>query len=266
MFKKFLLISCTALSLSACIMKDFGNSSSALAPTDLSTIDTGEPKTTSAKAFTLAEQALEDGDKKAALSYYDEIVRLYPGSKEAELARLKSAWALYRMNKHDEALIRIDRFITRHPNSSELDYAYWLKGLCYFERIPSVQRDQNLTLKSLEAFSIVVQNYPDSPYAKDSKVKRDFLLDHLAGKEMDIGRQYLKRKNYTSAINRFKYVTEKFDTTSHVPEALHRQVEAYLALGLKDEAVRAAQVLGHNFPGSDWYKRSFKLINQYMAK
>jgi outer membrane protein assembly factor BamD len=139
-------------------------------------------------------------------------------------------------------------------------YAYYLKALSYYEQITDVQRDAKLTELALNALDEVVRRFPDSIYARDSRLKIDLTYDHLAGKEMEVGRFYLQRGQYLAAINRFRYVVDKYQTTSHVPEALHRMIENYLALGLKDEAQRIAAVLGYNYPGSDWYQDSYSLV------
>lgn len=227
----------------------------------LVTGDTGEPTLQAAQIYSMAEKAVAGGDYKQAITYYQTIERTYPNSSEASQSRLKIAWAYYKVGDYANAVMELDRYAVRHPDSDQLDYVYWLKGLCYFERMPPPQRDQAYTIKSLENFQTVLTNWPDGQYARDARVKMDILIDQLSAKEMDIGRQYLKKKNYSAALNRFKYVVEKYETSTHVPEALHRQVESYIALGLMDEAVRTAQVLAHNYPNSKWYNYSYKMLN-----
>ena len=146
-----------------------------------------------------------------------------------------------------------------HPGNRDVAYANYLKALCYYEQISDVARDQQMTQRALDALEDVVRKYPDSQYARDARLKIDLTRDHLAGKEMAVGRYYLTRGNYLAAINRFRRVVDDFQTTSHTPEALHRLVEAYTAIGLPDEARKAASVLGHNYPGSDWYVDSYSL-------
>ena len=154
----------------------------------------------------------------------------------------------------------LNRFIQLNPSNKNIDYAYYLKGLSYYERIVDVGRDQRTTKQALDTFSEIVKRFPKSKFARDAKLKIDLTRNHLAGKEMEIGRFYLKRGHYFSAINRFKMVVEKFDTTAQVPEALHRLTEAYLALGLKEEATKTAAILGYNFPGSDWYRDAYSIV------
>jgi outer membrane protein assembly factor BamD len=171
-----------------------------------------------------------------------------------------SAFALYQDLKYDEALAALDRFIALHPGHSQIDYAYYLKALCYYEQISDVGRDQRMTELALQSLQEVIRRFPDTSYARDAALKLDLTRDHLAGKEMEIGRFYEQQGNYNAAIGRFNTVVRSYDTTSHVPEAQHRLVECYLAMGLTDEARRNAAVLGHNFPGSDWYLDSYRLM------
>src|SRR5476651_2126899 len=139
-------------------------------------------------------------------------------------------------------------------------FTYYLKSLCFYEQISDVGRDQGITQKALDSLAEVVKRFPDSPYARDTRLKVELTIDHLAGKEMDIGRYYQKQQQYIGAINRYRVVIERYQTTTHVPEALHRLVESYMALGVKSEAKEAAAVLGHNFPGSDWYADSYFIL------
>lgn len=252
------------LTVSACGGREFFKTATrqeAITPENTSTSDTGEPKIAAKQIFDLGEQAVAAKDYSKGLSYYNETIRLYPGTDYANQATLKSAWAQYKLGQHDDALDTISRYTIRYPNSDYLDYAYWLTGLIYFERMPNPQRDQRNTLNAMKYFKMVEENWPDSEYAKDARIKMDILVDQLAAKEMDIGRQYLKNQNYSAAVNRFQYVVSEYETSSQTPEALFRQVEAYKALGLDDEALRIAQVLGHNYPGSKWYDYAYKTIN-----
>ncbi len=250
------------ISVSACSkgeLFDVGRQET-VTPKMVATEDTGEPKISAQQTFQLAEEAVKKGNYQEALGYYQEVERLYPGSSYATDARLKGAWAQYKLGKFSDAIMALEQFTIRHPDNKELPYAYWLIGLCYYERMPNPQRDQRYTLEAMKYLGTVMDRWPNTEYAKDARVKRDILVDQLAAKEMDIGRQYLKQQKYTAAINRFQYVVEKFDTSSHTPEALFRQVEAYTALGLTAEAKRAAQVLGHNYPGSKWYSLAYKIV------
>ena len=171
-----------------------------------------------------------------------------------------AAFAHYQSLKFDDAILALDRYIQLHPGGDQVAYAYYLKGLCYYEQITDVGRDQKITNQALEALREVVRRFPDSEYSRDAKLKIDLTVDHLAGKEMEIGRFYLKQQNYMAAIGRFRKVVDDFQTTSHTAEALHRLIEAYLSMGLTGEARQTAAVLGHNFPGSPWYEDSYDLL------
>ncbi len=212
------------------------------------------------KLYNMGMDLLLGGNSVAAAAVFDEVDRQHPYSVWADKAQIMAAYALYKRNKYDDAIVALERFIQLHPGSRDAPYAYYLKALCYYERITDVGRDQDLTRRAMAALDEVVRRYPKSKYARDARLKRDLTNDHLAGSEMGIGRFYLKKKQYLAAINRFRGVVDNYQTTSHVPEALHRLTEAYLALGLKDEAQSTAAVLGHNFPGSDWYMDSYALI------
>ena len=212
------------------------------------------------KLYNMGMDLLLGGNPVAAAAVFDEVDRQHPYSVWADKAQIMAAYALYKRNKYDDALVALERFIQLHPGSGDAPYAYYLRALCYYERITDVGRDQDLTLRAMKALDEVVRRYPKSKYARDARLKRDLTNDHLAGSEMKIGRFYLKKKQYLAAINRFRRVIDNYQTTSHVPEALHRLTESYLALGLKDEAQATAAVLGHNFPGSDWYVDSYVLI------
>lgn len=195
-----------------------------------------------------------------AAKEFDEVERQHPYSVWATKAQLMSAYAYYQANKYDDAIVALDRFIQLNPSNRDVGYAYYLKALCYYEQIRDVERDAKLTELALNALDEVVRRFPESIYARDSRLKIDLTYDHLAGKEMEVGRFYLTRGHYLAAINRFRLVVDKYQTTSHVPEALHRLTECYLALGLKEEAQRTAAVLGHNYPGSEWYVDSYSLV------
>jgi outer membrane protein assembly factor BamD len=169
-------------------------------------------------------------------------------------------YALYEDGKYNDAVIAADRFIQLHPGSRDVAYAYYLKAICYYMQIVDVGRDQKLTELALKALDDVVRRFPESKYARDAKLKLDFTRDHLAGKEMEIGRYYLKRQEYLAAMNRFKRVVDNYQTTTHIPEALERLVECDLALGLVNEAKANAAVLGYNYPGSHWYRDAYALV------
>lgn len=207
-----------------------------------------------------AMDLIDGGEYFKAAKAFEEVERQHPYSVWATKAQLMSAFALYERNRYDDAIIALDRFIQLHPGNKDTPYAYYLKGLCYYEQITDVGRDQKMTESALKALQEVVDRFPTSTYARDAKMKVDLARDHMAGKEMEIGRFYLGKKEWLAALNRFKAVIAQYQTTSHVPEALHRMVEVYMALGLDADAERAAAVLGHNFPGSDWYEDTYSLV------
>jgi len=210
--------------------------------------------------FNEASETLEAGRYVEAATLFDEVERLHPYSQYATQAQIMAAYADYEALKYDDAVLALDRFIQLHPGHAQIAYAHYLRALCLYERISDVRRDQEMTAQALEALTDIVRRFPDTDYARDAQIKIDLAHDHLAGKEMEIGRYYLRRGNYAAAINRFRRVISDYQTTSHVPEALHRLVEANLALGLVDEALKAAAVLGYNFPGSEWYQDSYNLL------
>jgi outer membrane protein assembly factor BamD len=210
--------------------------------------------------YSEAAAAMDQERFKEAARLFDEVERQHPYSQWATRAQLMSAFAHYEALQYDDAIIALDRFIQLHPGSEDIAYAYYMKGLCYYEQITDVGRDQRVTQQALDALGELTRRFPESPYARDAALKIDLTNDHLAGKEMEIGRYYLRQGYQNAAIGRFRTVIEKYQTTSHVPEALHRLTEAYLALGVVDEAQAAAAVLGHNFPGSEWYVDSYALL------
>jgi len=207
-----------------------------------------------------AASALEEGRYQDATKLFDEVERQHPYSVWAARAQLMAAYALYRNLDYDEAILTLDRFIQLHPGHERIAYAYYLRALCLYEEISDARRDQSTTRESQEAFREVVRRFPDSDYARDAKVKLDLTEDHLAGKEMNVGRFYLRQNMLNAAISRFRHVVRDYQTTSHVPEALHRLTEAYLKLGIVEEARKTAAVLGYNFPGSPWYADSYALL------
>ena len=210
--------------------------------------------------YSEAAAAMDQERFKEAARLFDEVERQHPYSQWATRAQLMSAYAHYQALQYDDAIIALDRFIQLHPGSEDIAYAYYMKGLCYYEQITDVGRDQRVTQQALDALGELTRRFPESPYSRDAALKIDLTNDHLAGKEMEIGRYYLRQGYQNAAIGRFRTVIEKYQTTSHVPEALHRLTEAYLALGVVDEAQAAAAVLGHNFPGSEWYVDSYALL------
>lgn len=203
---------------------------------------------------------LQAGEYRQAAKEFDEVERQHPYSIWATKAQLMSAYAYYQNNDYEDALNALDRYIELNPGSDEIAYAYYLKAISYYEQISDVGRDQQMTSRALEALQEVRRRFPESSYARDAGLKIDLARDHLAGKNMEIGRWYQRHGEYLAAINRFQAVISDYQTTTHVPEALHRLVECYLALGVNDEAQATAAVLGHNFPGSDWYIDSYALL------
>ncbi|HEY8610606.1 MAG TPA: outer membrane protein assembly factor BamD [Roseomonas sp.] len=195
-----------------------------------------------------------------AIEMFDAVERDHPYSTWATNARLMSGYAEYSRNRYTEALGQLDRFIQLHPAHRDIAYAYYLRALCYYEQIADAQRDQAGTETAMAALQDVVNRFPNSSYARDARLKIDLARDHLAGKEMNIGRFYQQRKLYAAAIGRFRTVVESYQTTNHTPEALHRLTEIYLALGLTEEARKTASVLGHNYPGNPWYQDSYALL------
>ena len=212
--------------------------------------------------FDDAERILADGEPAQAAKMFDEVERLYPFSQLAKRAMIMSAFSSYEARDYPAARASARRYIELYPTDKDAAYAQHLIALTYYDNIVDVGRDQATTKSALEELTEVVRRYPDSEFAKDAQLKIDLTRDHLAGKEMTIGRYYLKRGHYIAASNRFKVVIEDYQTTSHVPEALHRMVECYLSLGLEREAQTAAAVLGENFVGSDWYAASYALLTE----
>lgn len=218
-----------------------------------------EPKT----AEGLYVQAKEYMDKTSyakAAETFEKIELEHPYSALATKAKLMGAYAYFKEQKYDDAILALDRFIKFHPGNKDIAYAYYLKALCYYNQIVDVSKDQSITEKAMNALQQVVIRFPDSEYAKDAKLKIDLTRDHLAGQEMEIGRWYLKQQNYLSALNRFSTVVNQYQTTSQIQEALYRQVEIYTILGLNDEAQKAYKVLEFNYPDNKWTKQAQKLL------
>jgi outer membrane protein assembly factor BamD len=210
--------------------------------------------------YARAQMFLDEGNTTEAARYFSEVERLYPYSAWAKRAMIMSAFAYYGDADYERSRSSARRFIEFFPSDQDTAYARYLIALGYYDQIVDVGRDQDNTVNALSALREVIELHPDTDFARDAELKFDFALNHLAGKEMEIGRYYLKRGHYFAAINRFKAVVVDYETSSHSEEALHRMVEAYMALGLDGEARRAAALLGHNFPGSEWYEDTFALI------
>jgi outer membrane protein assembly factor BamD len=195
-----------------------------------------------------------------AVDYFQEVERQHPYSEWSRRAILMQAFAHYQSNNYDEAIADADRFLSLYPGNPAAAYAHYLKAICYFEQIVDVGRDQAATGQALENLREVTQRYRDTEYARDARVKIDMVNDQLAGKEMTIGRYYLRQGDTLAAIGRFRTVVDRYQTTTHAPEALYRLVEAYLTVGLTEEATKNGAVLGYNYPGEAWYADAYKLL------
>lgn len=210
--------------------------------------------------FELGERQIEAGNADDAAFTFGEIERLYPYSEFAQRALIMQAFAYHHDGDYPNSRAAAQRFVDFYPAEQDAPYAAYLLALSYYDQISDIGRDQGLTFEALQALRRVIETYPDSEYAAASVAKFDLAFDQLAAKEMEVGRYYLKRANYAAAANRFRTVVEDFQTTTHTPEALHRLVEAYLSLGLTDEAQTAGAILGYNYQSSDWYAASFALL------
>lgn len=216
---------------------------------------------TAEQIFLRGEIELETGKRdKDSLIYFQEVERLYPYTEYARRALIMQAFVLHKSRDYEEARAAAQRFLDFYPGDKDAAYASYLKALSYYDQIDEVGRDQGLTFQALQALRDVIETYPDSDYAQSAMLKFDLAFDHLAAKEMEIGRFYLKGRHYTAAINRFRVVVEQFQTTTHTAEALHRLVECYLALGLTDEAQTSGAILGYNYQSSPFYQDSFNLL------
>ena len=209
--------------------------------------------------------ALQRNNYSVAVKHFDAIQQNYPYSSWATNAQLMEGYTEYRRDSYTEAVSQLDRFIALHPANKDVGYAYYLRALCYYEQIADISRDQKGTQEAMAALQEVVNRFPDSAYARDARLKIDLCRDHLAGKEMDIGRYYEKQHLYGAAIGRFQRVIDDFQTTNHTPEALSRLTEIYLKLGMVGEAKRTASVLAYNYPGSNWYQNSWNDMVQVGA-
>ena len=216
-------------------------------------------------AETLYQTALTDMDKQyynGAIEALKKLERQHPYSEYNEKAKLMEVYANYRIGKFDEAILAADRYMALFPSSDEMAYVLFLKGTAYFAQITDITRDQQLSQDAISTYTLLITNYPKSEYAKDARDKMMIAVDQLAGKEMSVGRYYAGNGQYAAAINRFRVVVEKYQTSTHIEEALFRLTESNLALGLTAEAQTAAAVLGHNYPSSDWYKESIELLQR----
>ncbi|WP_418151964.1 outer membrane protein assembly factor BamD [Litorimonas sp. RW-G-Af-16] len=213
--------------------------------------------------YNQAVDRMDQGDWKRANLFFQEVERQHPFSKWARRSMLMSAYASYRSTDYDESIATAQRFIGLHPGNDSTPYAYYLIAINYYDQIYDVGRDQATTVNAENALQQVVRRYPDSDYARDARLKLELTHDHLAGKEMSIGRYYLKENQQLAAIGRFKNVIKNYETTSQTEEALHRLVESYVSLGIINEAKLVGSVLGYNYPDSEWYEDSYKLLSNY---
>jgi outer membrane protein assembly factor BamD len=210
--------------------------------------------------FSVGSSYLDRHQWNEAVNYFNEVQRQHPYSEWSRRAILMTAYAHYEANNYAQAIADSDQFIALYPGNASTDYAYYLKAICYFEQIVDVGRDQAATEQAQVAMRDVIKRYPHTEYATDARLKLDMVSDQLAGKEMTIGRYYLLNGDPIAAIGRFRTVVDRYDTTSHTPEALYRLVAAYLTLGLTSEAVKDGAVLGYNYPGDIWYTDAYKLL------
>lgn len=215
--------------------------------------------------YAAAKEKLDQGDTKVAAALFDEVERQHPYSPWARRAQLMGSFSYYVARDYTKSIQAAQRFLSIHPGNRDAPYAYYLIALCYYEQISDVKRDQKDTLQAKDALTEVVRRYPNTRYAADARVKLDLVNDHLAGKEMDIGRFYERSGRWLAAQMRFRNVIETFQTTSHTPEALYRLVETSLALGVPEEAQKSAAVLGANYPGSEWYEKAHALMQKHAA-
>jgi outer membrane protein assembly factor BamD len=216
-------------------------------------------------AQTLYQKALDDMDRQyfqSAIKSLEQLDRQHPRDPLTEKSKLMQVFANYRANQLDEAILAADRYLAVYPNGKDAPYVMYLKGNAYYAQIKDITRDQQLSSDAIETYQLLISNYPRSDYAKDAKEKLLVAYDQLAGKEMSVGRYYLGNGQYTAAINRFRVVVETWQTSTHIEEALFRLTEAYLSLGLTNEAMTSAAVLGHNYPSSSWYKEAFALLGK----
>ncbi len=215
--------------------------------------------------YTIARDTMERGNYRMAAQMFDEVERQHPYSVWARRAQLMAAFSYYASRQYSEAVLAAQRFLSLHPGNRDAPYAHYIIAMSYYEQIAGVARDQGVTQQALTALEELVRRFPESRYAADARLKIDLVNDHLAGKEMDVGRFYARQRQWIAAVHRYRRVIEQYQTTSHVPEALFRMVEAHLALGLPEEAQRHAAVLGANYPGSRWYERAYALARRHGA-
>lgn len=211
--------------------------------------------------YNTALDELKDGNNTRAAAAFQEVERQHPYSQWATRGQLMAAYAYFKAAEYDQAVGAARRFIDLHPGHKDVPYAHYLVGISYYDQISDVGRDQKMTELAYNAFDELIRRFPDSSYGRDARLKADLARDHLAGREMSVGRYYQSKGKFVAAANRFKAVVDQYQTTTHIEEALHRLTEVYLALGVRDEAIKSAAVLGHNYPTSDWYQDSYALLS-----
>jgi len=214
------------------------------------------------ETFIEGKEALDGGDVLFAAKKFTEVQVMFPQSIWAPHSNLMAAYAYYSQDYYFDATQELEIFLRKYPKHSNVDYAYYLMAICYYEQIVDEKKDLNSVVKSKEYFEIVIDQFPNTDYALDSKFKLEFVMDILASKEMYLGRYYLKKKKWIAAINRFKTVLEEYDTTIYIEEALHRLVEVHYLIGLKEEAKKYASVLGYNYESSQWYENTYALFDK----
>jgi outer membrane protein assembly factor BamD len=213
--------------------------------------------------YSLAKERLDRGQYDVAAALFDEVERQHPYSVWARRAQLMSAFSYYAARDYTKSIESARRFLSIHPGNRDAPYAHYLIALAYYEQIEDVTRDQRITGQALDALNELVRRYPNTRYASDARLKVDLVRDHLAGKEMEVGRFYQRRSQWLAAVTRFRVVVDEYQTTSHAPEALMRLTESYLALGIPEEARRSAAVLGANYPNTKWYERAYNLVQRH---
>lgn len=226
-----------------------------------SSTDDKEKPTDPRQLFDSGVEAIKKNKLKDAAQQFESLEREHPASDLAAEAKIRKAYAYYLDGGYIPAIYAVDDFIKQHPNHPKVSYMYYLKAICYFDQIVDVGRDQNLTYQAIDAFNDVIRRFPTSTYANDSKLKLEYSVNSLAGKEMDIGRFYLTQRNLIAALNRFKNVIAKYETSIFITEALYRVAEIHYALGDVEQAKKYAAILGYNYPNDDWYKKAYALIN-----
>jgi outer membrane protein assembly factor BamD len=250
---KFLLFIVLSLFIFSCSKKEQINQS---------TIKEKNLQSQVLETFIEGKEALDGGDVLFAAKKFTEVQVMFPQSICAPHSNLMAAYAYYSQDYYFDATQELEIFLRKYPKHSNVDYAYYLMAICYYEQIVDEKKDLNSVVKSKEYFEIVIDQFPNTDYALDSKFKLEFVMDILASKEMYLGRYYLKKKKWIAAINRFKTVLEEYDTTIYIEEALHRLVEVHYLIGLKEEAKKYASVLGYNYESSQWYENTYALFDK----